>query len=116
MVDLEAVAKVAHEADIPLIVDNTLATPYLCQPIAWGADIVCHSTTKFLAGHGNSLGGVVVESGKFDWGRSGKFPSMTEPEPAYHGLESSTRPLAISASPPRRAPWPCAISARRSRR
>lgn len=89
VVDLEAVAKVAHEAGIPLIVDNTLATPFLCQPIAWGADIVCHSTTKFLAGHGNSLGGVVVESGKFDWARSGKFPSMTEPEPAYHGLNFS---------------------------
>jgi O-acetylhomoserine (thiol)-lyase len=86
VVDLEAVAKVAQEAGIPFIVDNTLATPFLCQPIAWGADIVCHSTTKFLAGHGNSLGGVVVESGKFDWARSGKFPSMTEPEPAYHGL------------------------------
>ncbi len=87
VVDLEAIAAVAHEAGIPLIVDNTLATPYLCQPFKWGADIVTHSTTKFLAGHGNSLGGVVVESGKFDWGRSGKFPSMTEPEPAYHGLK-----------------------------
>ena len=86
VVDLEAVANIAHEAGIPFIVDNTLATPYLCQPIAWGADIVCHSTTKFLGGHGNSLGGVVIESGKFDWARSGKFPSMTEPEPAYHGL------------------------------
>jgi O-acetylhomoserine (thiol)-lyase len=89
VVDLEAVAAVAHEAGIPLIVDNTLATPYLCQPIAWGADIVCHSTTKFLAGHGNSVGGVFVESGKFDWARSGKFPSMTEPDPAYHGLSFS---------------------------
>jgi O-acetylhomoserine (thiol)-lyase len=86
VVDLEAVAKIAHEAAIPLIVDNTLATPWLCQPISWGADIVTHSTTKFLAGHGNSLGGVAVESGKFDWAGSGKFPSMTEPEPAYHGL------------------------------
>ncbi|HVI50580.1 MAG TPA: O-acetylhomoserine aminocarboxypropyltransferase [Candidatus Sulfotelmatobacter sp.] len=86
VVDLEAVARVAHEAGIPLIVDNTLATPYLCQPIAWGADIVCHSTTKFLAGHGNSLGGVVVESGRFDWGQNDKFPSMAQPEPAYHGL------------------------------
>ena len=86
VVDLEAVAKIAHEAAIPLIVDNTLATPFLCRPIEWGADIVTHSTTKFLAGHGNSLGGVMVESGKFDWARSGKFPSMTEPEPAYHGL------------------------------
>jgi O-acetylhomoserine (thiol)-lyase len=86
IVDLEAVAKVAHEAGIPLVVDNTLATPYLCRPFEWGADIVCHSTTKFLAGHGNSLGGVVVESGKFDWAQNDKFPSMTQPEPAYHGL------------------------------
>jgi O-acetylhomoserine (thiol)-lyase len=86
VVDLEAVAAVAHEAGIPFIVDNTLATPYLCQPIRWGADIVCHSTTKFLGGHGNSLGGVVVESGKFDWAQNDKFPSMVQPEPAYHGL------------------------------
>jgi OAH/OAS sulfhydrylase len=86
IVDLEAVAKVAHEAGIPLIVDNTLATPYLCRPIEWGADLVVHSTTKFLGGHGNSLGGVVVESGKFDWSQGGKFPALTEPEPAYHGL------------------------------
>ncbi len=69
-----------------LIVDNTLATPYLCRPFEWGADIVTHSTTKFLGGHGNSMGGIVVESGKFDWASGGKFPSMTEPEPAYHGL------------------------------
>jgi len=87
VVDLEAVAAIAHEVGIPLIVDNTLATPYLCQPIAWGADIVCHSTTKFLGGHGNSLGGVVVESGRFDWAKDGKFPSLSEPEPAYHGLK-----------------------------
>ncbi len=86
VVDLEAVARIAHDAGIPLIVDNTLATPYLCRPFEWGADIVCHSTTKFLAGHGNSLGGVVVESGKFNWGQNDKFPSMTQPEPAYHGL------------------------------
>ncbi len=87
VVDLEAIAAIAHEAGIPLIVDNTLASPFLCQPITWGADIVCHSMTKFLGGHGNSLGGIVVESGKFDWGARGKFPSMTEPEPAYHGLK-----------------------------
>ena len=86
VVDLEAAAKIAQEAGIPLIVDNTLATPYLCRPFDWGADIVCHSTTKFLGGHGNSLGGVVVESGKFDWAKSGKFPSLAGPEPAYHGL------------------------------
>ncbi len=87
VVDLEAVAKIAHEAGIPLVVDNTLATPYLCRPIDWGADIVCHSTTKFLSGHGNALGGVVVESGKFDWSAGNRFPSLTDPEPAYHGLK-----------------------------
>ena len=87
VVDIAAVAKVAHEAGLPLIVDNTLATPYLCRPFEHGADIVVHSTTKFLAGHGNSLGGVVVESGKFDWSQGGRFPSLTEPEPAYHGLK-----------------------------
>ncbi len=86
IVDLAAIAEIAHAAGLPLIVDNTLATPYLCRPFEWGADIVTHSTTKFLAGHGNSMGGIVVESGKFDWAQGGKFPSMTEPEPAYHGL------------------------------
>jgi O-acetylhomoserine (thiol)-lyase len=87
VVDLEAIARVAHEAGLPLIVDNTLATPFLSRPIEFGADLVTHSTTKFLAGHGNSMGGMVVESGKFDWTQGGKFPSMTEPEPAYHGLK-----------------------------
>ena len=87
VVDIQRVADIAHAAGIPLIVDNTLATPYLCRPIDYGADIVCHSTTKFLSGHGNALGGVVVESGKFDWSQGGKFPSLTEPEPAYHGLK-----------------------------
>src|ERR1700704_3863932 len=87
IVDLEAVAKVAHEAGIPLIVDNTLATPYLCRPFEWGADLIVHSTTKFLGGHGNAMGGIVVDSGKFDWSQSQKFRSLTEPEPAYHGLK-----------------------------
>ena len=86
IVDLEAIAKIAHANGIPLIVDNTLATPFLCRPFEWGADIVTHSTTKFLGGHGNSMGGMVVESGKFDWAQNDKFPSMTQPEPAYHGL------------------------------
>ena len=86
VVDIEAIAKVAHAAGLPLIVDNTLASPYLCRPIEWGADIVIHSVTKFIGGHGNALGGVVVESGKFDWTQGGKFPSLTDPEPAYHGL------------------------------
>ena len=87
VVDLELLAGIAHEAGIPLVVDNTLATPYLCRPFEWGADIIVHSLTKFLSGHGTSLGGVVVESGKFDWARDGKFPALTEPDPAYHGLD-----------------------------
>jgi len=84
--DLEGLAAIAHEAEIPLIVDNTLATPYLCQPIAWGADLVVHSTTKFLSGTGTSIGGAVVDSGKFDWSVSDKFSGLSGPEPAYHGL------------------------------
>ncbi len=87
VVDLERVAAIAHEAGIPLIVDNTLATPFLCRPFEWGADIVCHSTTKFLSGHGHALGGIVVESGRFNWARDNRFPSLTDPEPAYHGLK-----------------------------
>jgi O-acetylhomoserine (thiol)-lyase len=86
VVDLEAIAAVAHEAGIPLVVDNTLASPFLCRPFEWGADLVVHSTTKFLSGHGTSMGGALVESGTFDWAKSGKFPSLTHPEPAYHGL------------------------------
>ena len=86
VVDLAAIAEIAHSVGIPLIVDNTLASPFLCRPFEWGADLIVHSTTKFLSGHGNSMGGIVVESGKFDWAASGKFPSLTEPEPAYHGL------------------------------
>ena len=83
--DLEGLATVAHSAGIPLMVDSTVATPYLCRPIEWGADIVVHSATKFLGGHGTSLGGVVVESGRFDWG-NGNFPRMTEPVASYGGL------------------------------
>src|SRR5471032_3659305 len=78
--DIEALAKIAHEAGVPLIVDNTLASPYLIRPIEWGADIVTHSATKFLGGHGNSMGGVIVDGGKFDWG-SDKFPSLSAPNP-----------------------------------
>jgi O-acetylhomoserine (thiol)-lyase len=84
--DIAAIAKVAHDAGIPLVVDNTLATPYLCRPIEWGADIIVHSATKFLGGHGNSIAGVIVDSGKFDWNASKKFPHLTEPCEAYHGL------------------------------
>lgn len=86
VLDLEAIAKIANDAGIPLIVDNTMATPYLCRPIEYGADIVCHSTTKFLQGHGTSMGGAIIESGKFDWTGGPGFPTMTEPDPAYHGL------------------------------
>lgn len=85
--DLEAIAAIAKEAGIPLIVDNTMASPYLCRPIEWGATLVVHSTTKFLSGHGNSMGGIVVDSGKFDWSSSPKFRGLTDPEPAYHGLK-----------------------------
>ena len=84
--DLERLANIAHTAGIPLIVDNTMATPYLCQPIAWGADIVVHSMTKFLGGHGLAVGGAVVDSGHFDWSQNKRFPALSEPEPAYHGL------------------------------
>jgi O-acetylhomoserine (thiol)-lyase len=83
--DLEPIAEIAQKAGVPLIVDNTLATPYLIRPLEWGADIVLHSATKFLGGHGNSMAGVIVDGGKFDWG-SGKFPSLSEPNPSYHGM------------------------------
>ena len=86
VLDIEAVAKIAHEHGIPLIVDNTLPSPYLVRPIEHGADIVVHSATKFIGGHGTSIGGVIVDSGKFDWKASGKFPGFTEPDPSYHGL------------------------------
>ena len=86
VVDIEAVAKIAHAHQIPLVVDNTFATPYLVRPIAYGADIVVHSATKFIGGHGTTLGGVVVDGGRFDWAASGKFPSLTTPNPSYHGV------------------------------
>jgi O-acetylhomoserine (thiol)-lyase len=85
--DIEGIAKVAHDAGVPLIVDNTLATPYLCQPLKHGADIVTHSTTKFLSGNGTSIGGVVVDSGRFDWKSSPKYSALTEPDPGYHGVK-----------------------------
>lgn len=86
MVDFEAVAKIAHDAGLPLVIDNTVTTPYLCRPFEWGADIVVHSLTKFLGGHGTSIGGIIVDSGKFNWA-NGKFPELTEPDPSYHGLK-----------------------------
>jgi O-acetylhomoserine (thiol)-lyase len=85
IVDLEALAKIAHAAEIPLVVDNTVPSPYLCRPFDWGADIVVHSATKYIGGHGTTMGGVIVESGKFDWG-NGKFPEFTTPSPGYHGV------------------------------
>jgi O-acetylhomoserine (thiol)-lyase len=84
--DLEAIAKIAHEAGLLFIVDNTLATPFLCRPIDWGADLIIHSTTKFLSGHGHAMGGAVIDSGTFDWAQNDKFKTLTDPEPAYHGL------------------------------
>lgn len=86
VIDVAEVAAVAHKAGIPLIVDNTFATPYLLRPIEYGADVVVHSATKFIGGHGTSIGGVIVDSGKFDWAASGKFPYLTEPDPSYHGV------------------------------
>lgn len=86
VVDIEAVANIAHKNKIPLVVDNTFATPYLVRPIEYGADIVVHSATKFIGGHGTTIGGVIVDSGKFDWEASGKFKSLTEPNPSYHGI------------------------------
>lgn len=86
VMDIAAIARIANEADIPLIVDNTLATPYLCRPLEHGADIVVHSATKFLGGHGNSIAGLIVDGGKFNWS-NGKYPSLSEPSPSYHGMK-----------------------------
>ena len=85
VVDIEALAKIAHDAQIPLMVDNTVPSPYLCRPMDWGADIVVHSATKYIGGHGTTMGGVIVESGRFNWG-NGKFPEFTTPSPGYHGV------------------------------
>lgn len=89
VVDIEAVAKIAHKHNIPLIVDNTFATPYLVKPIEYGADVVVHSATKFIGGHGTTIGGVIVDGGKFDWKASGKFESLVAPNPSYHGVSFS---------------------------
>lgn len=96
VVDIEAVAAIAHKHRIPLVVDNTFATPYLVRPIEYGADIVVHSATKFIGGHGTTIGGVIVDSGKFDWEASGRFPSLTEPNPSYHGI-SFTKAVGAAA-------------------
>ncbi len=84
--DIEAIAEIARRAGVPLIVDNTLATPYLCRPIEHGADVVVHSLTKFLGGHGNSIGGMIVDAGTFNWSRQGRYPMLSEPRPEYHGI------------------------------
>lgn len=86
VVDIEAIARIAHAHNIPLVVDSTFATPYLVRPIEYGADIVIHSATKFIGGHGTTIGGVIIDSGRFDWKTSGKFPQLTEPNPSYHGI------------------------------
>lgn len=96
IIDIEAVANIAHKNEIPLIVDNTFGTPYLIRPIEFGADVVVHSATKFIGGHGTSLGGVIIDSGKFDWAKSGKFKKLVEPEPSYHGV-SFTKDVGSAA-------------------
>ena len=94
--DIEAIAKIAHKHGLPLVIDNTFGTPYLIRPIEYGADIVVHSATKFIGGHGTAIGGVIVDSGKFDWEGSGKFPSLVEPNPSYHGI-SFTKDVGAAA-------------------
>ncbi len=96
IIDIEKIAEIAHKHKIPLVIDNTFATPYLVRPIEYGADIVVHSATKFIGGHGTAIGGVIVDSGKFDWEASGKFPSLTEPNPSYHGV-SFTKAVGAAA-------------------
>jgi O-acetylhomoserine (thiol)-lyase len=86
VLDIEKLASIAHEAGIPFIIDNTCASPALCRPIEWGADIVINSATKYIGGHGTSIGGVIVDSGKFEWAASGRFPDFVEPDPSYHGV------------------------------
>ncbi|HZJ26583.1 MAG TPA: bifunctional o-acetylhomoserine/o-acetylserine sulfhydrylase [Acidimicrobiia bacterium] len=90
--DFEGVSAIAHDNGIPLVIDNTLASPYLCQPLRWGVDIVTHSATKFIGGHGTSIGGIIIDGGKFDYVASGRFPGFTEPDPSYHGLVFSELP------------------------
>ena len=96
VIDIESIANIAHKHAIPLVIDNTFGTPYLIRPIEFGADIVVHSATKFIVGHGTALGGVIVDSGKFDWEKSGKFPQFVEPNPSYHGV-SFTKAVGAAA-------------------
>ena len=124
VIDIEKVAEIAHRHQIPLVVDNTFATPFLLRPIELGADIVVHSATKFIGGHGTTIGGVIVDSGKFDWKASGKFPQFTEPENSYHGRSRRTATtgssLPMPSAPPPTSPAPApscsGTPARRSRR
>ena len=103
VLDIEAVAEVAHDAGLPLIVDNTLASPWLCRPFEWGADVVVHSATKYLGGHGTSIGGVIVDGGRFDWSTAGRFPQLSRPDPSYHGFNyhETFGPAAYIAGPGR---------------
>ena len=105
VLDIEAVAKIAHEHNLPLVVDNTFATPYLCRPIDHGADIVVHSLTKFMGGHGNSIGGMIVDGGKFDW-KKGAFPQINQPSPrlSRHEFQRSLRTHRLHHPRPRRRP------------
>lgn len=96
VIDIEKISEIAHKHNIPLVVDNTFGTPFLVRPIEFGADIVVHSATKFIGGHGTAIGGVIIDSGKFDWEASGKFPSLTEPNPSYHGI-SFTKAVGAAA-------------------
>ena len=98
VVDIEKIASIAHAHNIPLVVDNTFATPYLLRPITHGADIVVHSATKFIGGHGTAIGGVIVDSGKIDWAASGAYPWISDPNPSYHGVSftQAAGPAAFS--------------------
>lgn len=115
LIDIEKVAAIAHAHKIPLVVDSTFATPYLLRPFEYGADIVVHSATKFIGGHGTAIGGVIVDSGKFDWEGSGKFPSLVEPNPSYHGI-SFTKDVGAAALSRRSVQSSCVIPAQRSLR
>ena len=115
VLDIEAVAKIAHEHDMPLVIDNTFATPYVCRPIDYGADIVVHSLTKFMGGHGNSIGGIIVDGGKFDW-TNGKFPQLHRSFARVSRHEVSARRFGPIASSSERVSKACAISDRASAR
>ena len=116
VVDLPAIAAIAKNAGVPFIVDNTLATPYLCRPKDFGADIIVHSLTKFMGGHGNSIGGVIVDCGTYDWlSAKKKYPMLVDPNPSYNGIRSQ-KPSATSPSPFPAGSWVCAISGRQFHR